>query len=36
MDMKLIIKEVIERRKGLLARLAAEHYAANLRASAGR
>lgn len=36
MDIRLIIKEVIGRRKALLARLASEHYAAKLRASTGR
>jgi hypothetical protein len=36
MDIKLIIQEVVERRKKLLARLASEHYATKLRASAGR
>ncbi len=34
MDIKLIVKEVIARRKKLLARLAEEQYAARLRASA--
>jgi hypothetical protein len=36
MDIRLIIKEVIEGRKNLLARLAEEHYAAKLRASESR
>ncbi len=36
MDIKLIVNEVIKRRKKLLARLASERYATRLRASASR